>query len=345
MRILDPTQTPKWNNKISAFPDSTIFHTAEWARVLKESYGYQPVYIIEPQNGGGGLTSVLPLFHVASILTGRRGVALPFTDLCPPLGVGSEAFDRLFQRAVALGREKHWKTIEFRGLPGGHGSSPAPPSSRFLGHELDLNRPHAEIVANYRSSTRRNIKKAQNAGVTTEIRFTYAAVREFYRLNCITRRDHGLPPQPASFFKALSTNLIQKRIGAIVLGRHKGEAIAGAVFLKFNGKAIYKYGASDKKHQHLRANNLVMGEGIRWLTEEGCKTLHFGRTDRGHTGLRQFKNGYGTVEAPITYFKYEVTNNRFLEEKKEPKPSHNAFKKMPIPLLRLAGQLLYRHMG
>ena len=95
-------------------------------------------------------------------------------------------------------------------------------------------------------------------------------VREFYRLNCLTRREHGLPPQPFRFFRTSPGACPGKRVRDPLLARHKEKAIAGAVFLHFAGKAIYKYGASDRRYQELRPNNLVFREGIRIPVRERC---------------------------------------------------------------------------
>jgi len=54
--------------------DSTVFHTAAWARVLHESYGYDPTFITVID--GRDLMALIPLMDVNSILTGRRGVSL-----------------------------------------------------------------------------------------------------------------------------------------------------------------------------------------------------------------------------------------------------------------------------
>ena len=52
------------------------------------------------------------------------------------------------------------------------------------------------------------------------------------------------------------------------------------MFFKLERHAVYKFGASDERLQELRANNLAMFEGIKYLAEGGAETLHFGRTDK-----------------------------------------------------------------
>lgn len=95
---------------------------------------------------------------------------------------------------------------------------------------------------------------------------------------------------------------------------HEGKPIAGNVFFHFGKKALYKYGASDKNYQRLRANNLIMWEAIQWYCKNGYTHFCFGRTEPENDGLRQFKNGWGTREYDIRYYKYDLQRNEFIGE-------------------------------
>jgi lipid II:glycine glycyltransferase (peptidoglycan interpeptide bridge formation enzyme) len=141
--------------------------------------------------------------------------------------------------------------------------------------------------------------------------------------------------------------VLEKGLGFLVLARHREEAVAGALFLLFSGKAIFKYGASDRRYQELRPNNLVFREGIRDLCGKGIRTLSFGRTDLHHEGLRQFKLGWGAVERTLQYAKYDVTSRAYLSTNKYRVtiPWERTVSRLPLPFLRLIGRLAYRHVG
>ena len=111
-----------------------------------------------------------------------------------------------------------------------------------------------------------------------------------------------------------------------------------------NRRALYKYGASDEAFQHLRGNNLVMWEAIRWLRRLGVTTLHFGRTSLGNEGLRRFKLGWGVREEMIEYVKFDYKRNQFVQEADAAAGWHNRFFRiMPSCLSRLTGAMLYRY--
>jgi len=175
---------------------------------------------------------------------------------------------------------------------------------------------------------------------------TAEAMDDFYHLNCITRRRHGLPPQPLIFFQKVFEHIISAGLGQIALANYCGTTVAAAVFFHFDGEALYKYGASDLQHQSLRANNLVMWEGIKWYAENGFHSFCFGKTEPENSGLRQFKNGWGTEESEINYYKFDLKTDRVIQNGNHLHGFHNRiFQNMPVPVSRMVGRLLYRHMG
>lgn len=79
----NPFEHPDWDEMVIGLPNFSFFHSAAWAKVLVETYGYAPNYFVA--KGTNDLRALLPVMEVDSWLTGRRGIALPFTDDCEPL--------------------------------------------------------------------------------------------------------------------------------------------------------------------------------------------------------------------------------------------------------------------
>ena len=325
---------------LAQHPDASFFHSTKWAAVLEGAYGFAPSYLVVSE--AGRLRSLLPLMEVNSWLTGRRGISLPFTDDCEPLREDEESFKVLFQSAMGLSRARQWKYVEFRGGHKLFGDVPA--SLSFHGHELDLDGDEEQLFGRVDSGVRRAIRKAEKTGVTVEVSDTLEAVRIFYSLLCQTRKKHGLPPQPFHFFRNIHEHILSNKLGRVIIGRFEGRPIAAAVYFGFGRRAIYKYGASDETFQHLRGNNLVMWEAIKWHARNGFKCLHLGRTSLANDGLRRYKLGWGAAEQPIQYVKYDLRRDRFVTDDDESSGWHNRlFKILPVFLSRLIGAGLYRH--
>jgi hypothetical protein len=339
--ILNPLEHPDWDALLLTADRATFFHTTAWARVLCESYGYKPLYFTFVEDGR--LSGLIPVMEIDSWLTGRRGVSLPFTDLCNPVARDPEVFNRLLATATSHGRTAGWKYLELRGGSSFLGNQPA--SAEHFVHTLELNPEEGQVRKLFKSSTLRNIRKAEKDGVSVSMEHSQEAMAAYYRLHCITRRNHGLPPQPWSFFENIFKQVVAAGKGFVVLAAHAGKTIAGAVYAINRDQAIYKYGASDRGSQHLRANNLVMWEAIRWFCRNGFRSLHLGRTELEHEGLLQFKRGWGVEESRVAYYRLNLRENTFSAERNGIRSSYPVFKMLPIPLLRLAGSVLYRHVG
>jgi len=341
IQILNPINYNHWDELVGKSPDCSFFHTAAWIRVLSESYHYAPVCFVSDDKEN---PSIIPFMDVKSILTGRRGVSLPFTDYCEPIIPGDINFQDVLDRIIQYGKRVNWEFIELRG--GEKFLPDARPSSIFFGHRLDISRKDNEIYGSFKDAFKRNIKKAYASGVSVQFSGTREAVGEFYRLNSLTRKRHGLPPQPYRFFRKVYEHIISKDQGVVALAAHDKRFIAGAVFFHFGNEVVYKYGASDKKYQNLRPNNLIMWEAVRWHRERGCKSLSLGRTEIGNQGLRQFKLALGAEEYTIRYYRYDLKSGSFVAEPEKVSAFQTGImSKLPVFVLKFIGKAYYRHAG
>jgi hypothetical protein len=342
MRILDPVHDPSWDHVVALHRDAGCFHTSAWAKVLHQTYNHQPFYL--RFSHGRRLAALIPLMEVRSLFTGRRGVCLPFSDACEPLVFDPEAMDLVRDRLVRFAQERRWKHLEIRG---GKSFQLAPSSAtKFYGHTLDLRSGPEELASRFASPVRRAIRKAERSDVSAAVVRNRQAIADFYRLHVQTRRRHGLPPQPASFFLNIYEHIIKPGLGFIVLAHRGSRPIAAAIFFRFGKNALYKYGASDKRFQEFRANNLVMWQGIQFLARNGAEKLHFGRTAWENDGLRRFKRSWGTEEETIDYFRVDPSGRKCLVAAG---PSDSRFHKkifarLPPAVNRLAGAMIYPHL-
>lgn len=339
-RLLNPFTDRDWDQKLLKHPDYSFFHSAAWATVILESYGFTPCYLGACDEHH--LLSLIPFMEVKSFLTGTRGVSLPFTDECQPLILNDAAGQHLFQKAVQYGQARHWRSLDCHG--GRELFGDAPPSLRFYTHLLDLDASEDQLHSRLEASVRRAIRKARESGLQVNLHHSIEAMERFYRLYCLTRKKHGLPPQTFAFFDSIHRNVLAKDQGFIVEAVHAGQPIAANVYFTFGKKAIYKYGASDECWQHLRGSNLVMWEAIRWLNHHHFESIDFGRSSLTQEGLRRFKSGWGADEGIIEYFKYDMRRHVFLAERDKANGWHNrVFRRLPVWLSRLIGLMLYRH--
>jgi hypothetical protein len=339
--LVNPLADSNWEKMITMHRDATIFHSTAWARVLADTYGHRPCYAQMSLNGT--LQALIPIMEVKSMLTGARGVCLPFSDYCAPLFFSSFAGELLTQKLQQIARERRWSYFEIRS----HSIIPAAVavSESYYGHFLDLKIGRDALISNFSSSVQRAVRKAERSGLSVRIQSDEDAMATFYKLHVRTRRRHGVPPQPQSFFDNIQRHLIGNGHGFIVIVEGQKRRLAAAIFFKFGRHAIYKFGASDERLQELRANNLAMSEGIKNLADAGAEILHFGRTEKENEGLRRFKLSWGATEEEIRYARFEVESGAWKDARPAGSGFHkHVFRALPASLNRLAGAIIYPHL-
>lgn len=341
VRFLDPSVDSAWDQLVLSHPEATFFHSSAWARTLANTYGHKPFYL--SFSSCRAPLALVPMMEVSSAFTGRRGVGLPFSDFCSPLlfQKGDNSF--VLSKLSALASEHAWKHFELRDPRSLELA--IDPAIQYFGHSLDLRQGPDALFAGCASPVRRAIRKAEKSKLSVQVSQGLQSVRDFYDLHVQTRRRHGLPPQPLSFFRNLFEEAIRTGLGFVVQATLEKRCVAAAIFFRFGRTALYKYGASDPAAHDLRANNLVMWEAIRFLARSACDSLHFGRTSLTDPGLRRFKLGWGAAEEVISYARWNTVSGQWAAGTDRLKGAHNMlFANMHPAFNRLAGALLYPHL-
>jgi CelD/BcsL family acetyltransferase involved in cellulose biosynthesis len=328
----------RWTSFVEAAPDATPFHRPEWADMLGACYGYR-AFALSKVDAQGRICAGIPVVDVRSPF-GRRWVSLPFTDYCAPLAQSEEDRNSFVDQLNIERGAQRVSRLEIRALVSG--SSVHRRSSSVL-HTLRLGADPDVIFRTFKPSAQRSVLKAIRDGVTVRTANTPAELIDtFYGLHARTRARLGIPVQPRRYFRMLWQSLIDRGLGFVLLASTNKEAVAGAVFLAWNGTIEYKYGASIPEFWNLRPNHLLFSTAIRWGCEHGYRVLNFGRTDLADIGLRAFKRSWGAIEEPLVY--------STLGE--PPRPAHAAalmglmrpfLRRTPPWVCRVAGELVYRY--
>lgn len=184
MQQVDPLTYQDWNEHVLTTPQASIFHSTNWLRVLQASYGYQPYYFACFK--GQQCSLLWPFMEVNSWITGIRGVSLPFSDYCEPISNENTADPEVLEQVIIAARQQKWKSLEVRG--GDALLRGISPYTFYYRHVLILDKDEAKIFSRLRSNYRAKIKKAHTSGLTVAIFRSSAAMIEYYRLHCLTRR-------------------------------------------------------------------------------------------------------------------------------------------------------------
>ncbi len=351
MRTIDPIADKRWDDFVMKHPQGTIFHHSAWARVLVDRYKCSPTYyVVEDEHGE--IAAGIPFIRIQSRLAGRRLACLPCSEYCYPLAYSPEAVVQLLATAKDEVDCGHTSFLEIRGWKDAitPGELELVESPLYLRHVTalndDLERLRAGLEKNHH--LKRNLKKAEESGVTIREADSEDDLRQFYRLSVTTRRRLNMLPWPYPFIKSIYRHVVAPGHGFLLLAELDGKAIAGSLYLCFKDSVLLKINASDKDYSQYRANYLITWRAMERACRGGYKRFDFGISDPDNSGLIAFKRQWGSDEMPLPYYYYSVAGHSRLMPKVNPayRPVYTAANKlMPGFAAKLAAAILYRHMG
>jgi hypothetical protein len=204
----DPIENPRWQELVARHPSSSIFHSAGWLNALRQTYGYEPFVVTMSE--GAAIDNGVVACRVKG-WTSERVVSLPFSDHCEPLiddrAQRGEGLAFLLAHARRIGAA----SVEIRpasDLGDAFGAEALQPAATYCFHRIDLRDSEAALFRRlHPSSTRRAIRKAEREGLQYESGRSDELLGRFYELLRMTRRRHGVPPQPLAWFRNLLSNL------------------------------------------------------------------------------------------------------------------------------------------
>ncbi|WP_405778877.1 lipid II:glycine glycyltransferase FemX [Streptomyces sp. NBC_00859] len=185
-----------------------------------------------------------------------------------------------------------------QGEDGGAGFGDVQP--RYVFQVPLANRSLDDVLKGFNQLWRRNIKKAEKAGVEV-VQGSYGDLAEWQRLYEITaERDH-FRPRPLSYFQRMWSvlNTEDPNRMRLYFARHDGENVAAATMLIVGGHVWYSYGASANHKREVRPSNAMQWRMLRDAYAMGAtvydlRGISDSLDETDHLfGLIQFKVGTG----------------------------------------------------
>lgn len=306
----------KWDRLVRRAPAFSLMQTFEWGE-FKQTQGWHP-YRLAVLRGreyvAGGQMLIRPLLRgLFSVAYVPRG-PLAEPDDTHVLEALFSAMHRLAcqQRAVFLKVEPPWEdepsvhqTLDTFGfLASGHTNQPR---TSIL---VDLTSDPEVILARMRRSTRYNVRLAHRKGVVIH-EGTEEDLPTFYALLRIAARRGGFPIRPFDYYQHEFSTFSDRGCAKLLLANYQGTIIAAHMAFACGERAASLHSASSGEPRHLKANELLAWEAMKWARNTGCRIydlwgipdeavkLHASDeqtatpTQGGLWGVYQFKRGFG----------------------------------------------------
>lgn len=307
-----------------------LYHSEKWIELLRRVYRLR--IMVAELDSPAGLPAACVLARSRNPFV-RRVVALPFSDICPPLG-DFNVVSALLRGLVGLRRQLG--SIELRGV-----AAPEPWTQldHFALWKLDLRKSSRALELSLSKNFRRNVQKAARHGTTITHGAGAGLIERFYRLNVDSRHRLGLPAPPLRLFRTIGE--IFKGELDIWIGSIGDRDLAGVLLLSHGSRIHCKWLA--------RASGETYGAGhlVLWSVVEHSvgrfEELDLGRTDLRNLGLSRFKHEIGAAPTPLPCSFFPHTPHL-------PSAEHlsgisliatRAWKLLPSPLVRTIGGAIY----
>ena len=344
MFSLDPIHDPRWPTYLDRHPGATVFHCPAWLEALRRTFGDEPC-VATTSSPGEALRNGVGFCRIASTLTGRRLVSLPFSDHCEPLTEQPEDLPEILGALTHDMKGERFSHAEVRPRTSDfHMPQGFAPANDFWLHTLELTPGVDELFRSFhKDCIQRKIRRAEREGLVAEAGRSDALLRKFYGLLLLTRRRLGVPPHPLPWFRNLIATFGENL--EISVASKDGQPVASILTLRFKDTLVYKYGCSDVRHNRLGGMPFLFWRAIQQARSLGLRELDFGRSDLTDTGLIAFKDRWGCTRSPLTYWRSPAASPAFRNHRRLLSAVKPLVACIPLPLLSAVGKLVTRHLG
>jgi hypothetical protein len=351
LALIDPVSDPSWDGFVKSQPLGWICHLADWKLVVEKAFPHIQGYFLVIREAGT-IRAALPVYLVASWLTGKRLVSIPFATRSHPLFQDPEDLPILCEEIYQMG--VRWQVSNVRiqcvqselALEQVAGNVVA---NQFKIHTLLLSpRPQELFNLFHKTAVQQMVRRAEKSGIQVRALSGEKDLKSFYNLYSITRKRNGLPPHPEMFIRQLWERFATKEQMEGFVAEKDDAVVAGLLVFKFRGRVSAEYLCSDQKSHHLGVVQLLYWHAITEASQRGFEFFDFGRTDERNIGLMDFKRRWGTSvsSAPLYYRPVNSKKPYMVAGASTPERMFKAiFRRTPVPIMKSVGKICYRHMG
>jgi len=306
LELVTSITMPEYEEFLKSHYKGHFMQSPQWAKV-KDNWSYKVALERDENNKIIGsiafLIRKLP-YTKYNIMYAPRGPVCDIDNIdllnkliadAKEMGKQNNACVIMLDPDVKLDNPQYIKALENAGFKGKNGKNFEGTQPRFV-FRLDVkNKTADELMAEFHSKTRYNIRVALKNGVEVKIADKSEA-KTFYEIMLETGMRDNFVTRPLSYFESMLDNLGDN--ARLYMAYYEGKAIAGTLAIHYGNKVWYLYGASSNAYRNVMPNYLLQFEMIKWAVDEGCDIYDF----RGVSGdlspenplygLYKFKKGF-----------------------------------------------------
>lgn len=284
-----------WDHFVERHDQARFCHLFGYGSVV-ECYGYVPLYVCFLKDGA--IVAVLPAVQVNSLLFERKLVSQPFSEygglLLDPTLVDDDIAEIFESLKTYVQTHRGIGSIEM------HGNHGVPERWRTrwtvdsIPHYiavLPLNRSVDELWRKVvRHSVRKAVNQARNYGLEVKSECNEEIIRKrFFPLYLKSMKRLGSPPHKIDYYLNCFAAFGDRM--TIFWAMKRSAAVAGLLGFSCGSRVSIINTVSDPSEWHLRPNDLLHWQFVKWAAETNRKCFDFGSVR--YEGQMIFKKKWG----------------------------------------------------
>ena len=338
IRVIAEHDLAQWDQYVLAHEKSTFCHRAGWFRVIKNSFGHKPCYLVAEQDHS--ICGVLPLFEVKSWLFGHSLVSVPFCVYGGALADSPELVRSLEDYAADLAKKLNVDHLEIRNIEQTREDWPVKSiHSTFIRPLFDNDE---ENLAAVKYKQRAVVRKCLKNDLKVEFP---DQVDEFFYAYSTSVRNLGTPVFSKAYFKEL-----RKEFGSdceLVSIKKDGELHCALMSFYHKDTVLPYYGGGLPESRQSKAMDYMYFDQMCRAGSKGYKKYDFGRSKNG-TGPYNYKRHWGFEDTPLHY-QYYLVKATDLPDLNPLNPKYQlmvkTWQKLPLWLSQIVGPLVSKFLG
>lgn len=341
VRHVETQDEAAWERFVETRPRTTAYHQLGWKRVVEEAFGHQTHYLVA-EDDHQGITGILPLVHLNSLLFGNYMVSLPFVNYGGLCSDDAESAEKLLQSAVEIARYQGASHIEFRDQePAEHG---LPVKTSKVSMVMGLPQQAEQLWDAFSPKVRSQIRRPQKEGLYAKVGGK-DELGSFYSVFSVNMRDLGTPVYSERFFEMILETFPNSTWICTVYNDRR-VPLASGFLIRFKDVIEIPWASSLREYNRLSPNMLLYWTALEHSCRHGAKTFDFGRSSPG-SGPYKFKQQWGT-HPKLLYWHYWLRHGGPLPELNTHNPKYqmaiNVWKRLPLAMTKLLGPAIVKNL-
>ncbi len=255
--------------------------------------------------------TLVAIAHFTKVVARRGSLILcPHGPLVQKSGNEAEVLKALTDFAVRLAKDEQYDFVRFCPL------APATEANREMYRRLgfrdapthmhtelswllDITKPEETLLKEMRKTTRYLIKRMEKEGVEITQSSDPRDMEKFSRIYEATVERQHFTPFSKKYLQEEFELFAKDDEAVFFFGSYKGELVAAAIIIFYNGQAFYHHSGSIQKFADINASYLLQWRVIQEAKRRGCTLYNFwgiapdNKPRHAWVGLSRFKKGFG----------------------------------------------------